>query len=128
MNICAMVTSAALPGGRDYSRKELHKKLMNNYSEETCEKVLEFVEEYGYLDEERYAKRLAVAVFLLDKLHKPLEPRFLGVFRKNSLRRFAVYPFLEHHIRGFSYGEVKSAIEIVRENAEEDFDSPEWEE
>ena len=44
-----------LLGGRDYSRKELHKKLMNNYSEETCEKVLEFVEEYGYLDEERYA-------------------------------------------------------------------------
>jgi len=48
-----------LLGGKDYSRKELLNKLLNNYSPETCEAAVEQMIEYGYLDDERYAKKLA---------------------------------------------------------------------
>lgn len=154
-----------LLGGRDYSRKELYKKLLNNYSEETCEKVLDFVEEYGYLDEERYAKRLARQCIEVKKYGVRRAQYMLlqkGIDRETAEAVLAEYPeetrleglvqLIEQKYsdrlfgeglegrkelqkvvaalarRGFSYGEVKSAIEIVRENAEEDFDSPEWEE
>lgn len=48
-----------LLGGKDYSRKELLNKLLKNYSPETCEAAVNQMIEYGYLDEERYAKRLS---------------------------------------------------------------------
>lgn len=48
-----------LLGGKDYSRKELLDKLLKNYSRETCEAAVEQMLEYGYLDDERYAKKLA---------------------------------------------------------------------
>lgn len=48
-----------LLGGKDYSRKELLNKLLNNYSPEVCEAAVEQMLEYGYLDDERYAKKLA---------------------------------------------------------------------
>ncbi len=48
-----------LLGGKDYSKKELFDKLLKNYSRETCESVIEMMCEYGFLDDERYAKKLA---------------------------------------------------------------------
>ena len=48
-----------LLGGRDYSRKELLDKLLKNYSRETCEEAVRQMEEYGYLDDRRYADKLA---------------------------------------------------------------------
>lgn len=48
-----------LLGGKDYSKKELLDKLLRNYSRETCEKAVAQMEEYGYLNDERYAKKLA---------------------------------------------------------------------
>lgn len=48
-----------LLGGRDYSRRALYEKLREHYSEESCEKAVAQMCEYGYLDDERYAKRLA---------------------------------------------------------------------
>ncbi len=48
-----------LLGGKDYCEKELYDKLLNNYAPETCERVIERMKEYGYLDDERYAKKLA---------------------------------------------------------------------
>ncbi len=48
-----------LLGARDYSRKELFDKLMKNYSRETCEAAVEQMAEYGYLDDRRYADKLA---------------------------------------------------------------------
>lgn len=48
---------------RDHSYKELFDKLKKNYGEEiagdTCEKMLE----YGFLDDEKYAKRLAKSMY-----------------------------------------------------------------
>ena len=48
-----------LLGARDYSRKELLEKLLKNYSRETCETAVEQMAEYGYLDDRRYAEKLA---------------------------------------------------------------------
>jgi regulatory protein len=48
-----------LLGGRDYGRNELIEKLKNNYSEKTAVTVADLMCEYGYVDDERYAEKLA---------------------------------------------------------------------
>ena len=48
-----------LLGGKDYSCKELMTKLLKNYSRESCEAAVEQMVEYGYLDDRRYAEKLA---------------------------------------------------------------------
>ena len=48
-----------LLGSRDYCRKELYKKLQENYCEETCEYVIGLMEHYGFIDDESYARKLA---------------------------------------------------------------------
>ena len=48
-----------LLGGKDYSRKELTEKLLKNYSREAAEAAVSQMVEYGYLDDSRYAKKLA---------------------------------------------------------------------
>lgn len=48
-----------LLGGKDYSRRGLYEKLREHYSPESCEKAVAQMVEYGYLDDDRYAKRLA---------------------------------------------------------------------
>lgn len=48
-----------LLSGRDYSRNELIEKLKNNYSEATANAVAELMCEYGYIDDRRYAEKLA---------------------------------------------------------------------
>ena len=48
-----------LLGGRDYGRNELVEKLKNNYSEDTAVTVADLMCEYGYVDDERYAEKLA---------------------------------------------------------------------
>ncbi|MBO5266315.1 MAG: regulatory protein RecX [Ruminiclostridium sp.] len=59
-----------LLGGKDYSKKELRDKLLKNYSPETCEAVIEKMSEYGFLDDERYAKKLARKYILVQKYGK----------------------------------------------------------
>ena len=48
-----------LLGGRDYGKNELIEKLKNNYSEKTAITVAELMCEYGYVDDSRYAEKLA---------------------------------------------------------------------
>ncbi len=48
-----------LLGGKDYSRKELLDKLLKNYSRETSEEAVRQMAEYGYLDDRKYAFKLA---------------------------------------------------------------------
>ena len=48
-----------LLGGRDYGRNELIEKLKNNYSEKTAVTVADLMCEYGYVDDYRYAEKLA---------------------------------------------------------------------
>ncbi len=48
-----------LLGGKDYSRKELLDKLLRNYSREVCEEAVLQMVEYGYLDDRKYAFKLA---------------------------------------------------------------------
>lgn len=46
-------------GGRDYGRNELIEKLKNNYSEKTAVTVADLMCEYGYVNDDRYAEKLA---------------------------------------------------------------------
>ena len=48
-----------LLGARDYSSSALKEKLLNNYSEDTAERVVEDMKSYGFLDDEEYARKLA---------------------------------------------------------------------
>ena len=48
-----------LLGGKDYSRRELIEKLKKNYSEENAVKAADSMCEYGYVDDSRYAEKLA---------------------------------------------------------------------
>lgn len=48
-----------LLGGRDYGKNELIEKLKNNYSEEIAVTVAETMCEFGYVDDDRYAEKLA---------------------------------------------------------------------
>lgn len=51
-----------LLGSRDYSTAALREKLLNNYSEETADKVIGIMKDYGFLDDEAYGKKLAAAL------------------------------------------------------------------
>lgn len=48
-----------LLGAKAYCRAELYKKLQKNYPDEICDKVVAVMEEYGFIDDEVYAKKLA---------------------------------------------------------------------
>ncbi len=48
-----------LLGDRDYSAAALREKLLNNYTEESADRVIEDMKNYGFLDDENYAKKLA---------------------------------------------------------------------
>lgn len=43
---------------RDHSKKELYDKLIKNYPPDLCERVVELMCEYGYIDEEKYTEKL----------------------------------------------------------------------
>ena len=59
-----------LLAARDYGKKELYKKLLNNYSEKTSLAVTEMMMEYGYIDDERNAKKLAKTYIEIRKYGK----------------------------------------------------------
>ena len=51
-----------LLGSRPYSTAMLREKLLNNYSAETADRVIGEMTDYGFLDDEDYARRLASSV------------------------------------------------------------------
>lgn len=51
-----------LLGGHAYSTAALREKLLNNYSEETADRVIDDMTEYGFLDDEDYAVKLAASL------------------------------------------------------------------
>ena len=59
-----------LLGGRDYGRNELIEKLKNNYSEKTAVTVADLMCEYGYVDDDRYAEKLAKQYITVRKYGK----------------------------------------------------------
>lgn len=48
-----------LLGAREYSKKGLYDKLIKTYPPDICDAVVAYVSEIGYLDEMRYAEKLA---------------------------------------------------------------------
>lgn len=59
-----------LLGGRDYGRNELIAKLKENYSDKTAETVTALMCEYGYVNDERYAEKLAKQYITVRKYGK----------------------------------------------------------
>lgn len=48
-----------LLGSREYCREELYKKLRASYTEEVARAAADYMQEYGYVNDEDYAPRLA---------------------------------------------------------------------
>ena len=59
-----------LLANRDYGRNELIEKLKNNYSEKTAVTVADQMCEYGYVNDERYAGKLAKHYLTVKKYGK----------------------------------------------------------
>ena len=59
-----------LLGGRDYGRNELIEKLKNNYSEKTAVTVADLMCEYGYVNDDLYAEKLAKQYITVRKYGK----------------------------------------------------------
>lgn len=53
---------------RDHSRRELYDKLRKDYSEESCERALDRLEELGLVDDGRYARRYAADLINVKRL------------------------------------------------------------
>ena len=83
-----------LLAARDYGKKELYKKLLNNYSEKTSLAVTEMMMEYGYLDDERYAKKLAKTYIEIRKYGKK---RAALMMREKGLDRDTIENALEEY-------------------------------
>lgn len=43
---------------RDHSKKELYDKLIKNYPADLCTEVVELMTEFGYMDEEKYGRKI----------------------------------------------------------------------
>ncbi len=59
-----------LLGGRDYGKNELIAKLRENYSEKTAVTAAEMMCEFGYVDDDRYAEKLAKNYITVKKYGK----------------------------------------------------------
>lgn len=143
-----------LLGEKDYCKKALSEKLLKNYSSETCEKVIADMIEFGYLDEERYARKYA-AYLIKSKKHglykarfemqqkgisKALTDEILGEYDKGDFIEEIVSLLQKKYSeklnspenikkvvaafarRGYSYGDIKTAIEQVRSDAFKEID------
>lgn len=74
--------SMYLLGSHDYSVAALREKLLNNYTEETTERVIADMLRYGFLDDERYAGKLAASL---------IKGKKYGVYRtKTEMKRKGV--------------------------------------
>lgn len=83
-----------LLAARDYGRNELYKKLLNNYSEKTAITVTEMMTQYGYIDDERYAKKLAKTYIEIRKYGKK---RAALMMREKGLDRDTIEAALEDY-------------------------------
>ncbi|MBQ7835074.1 MAG: regulatory protein RecX [Ruminiclostridium sp.] len=148
-----------LLGGKDYSKKELMNKLLKNYSMENCEKAVAQMEEYGYLDDERYAKKLARQYIEVRKYGKSRAKMMMiqkglgSALADEALEQYTSDDMIDEIVsiiekkyydrlfeeglegrkemqkvmaalarRGYGYEDIKSAVAIVRDGAEDFFD------
>ncbi len=148
-----------LLGGKDYSKKELMDKLLKNYSRENCEKAVAQMEEYGYLDDERYAKKLARQYIEVRKYGKSRAKMMMiqkglgSALADEALEQYTSNDMIDEIVsiiekkyydrlfeeglegrkemqkvmaalarRGYGYEDIKSAVAIVRDGAEDFFD------
>ena len=148
-----------LLGGKDYSKKELMDKLLKNYSRENCEKAVAQMEEYGFLDDERYAKKLARQYIEVRKYGKSRAKMMMiqkglgSALADEALEQYTSDDMIDEIVsiiekkyydrlfeeglegrkemqkvmaalarRGYGYEDIKNAVAIVRDGAENFFD------
>lgn len=97
-----------LLGARDYSTAALREKLLNNYCEETADRVIADMKHYGFLDDENYAKKLAAYLIKTKKY---------GLYQaKAKMRQKGVEPALiEEALREYEKEDyVEQLIALIR--------------
>lgn len=102
-----------LLGSRPYSTAALREKLLNNYSEETADKVVHEMIRYGFLDDEDYARRLASAI---------IKGKKYGLHRaKAEMRRKGVSDeLIEQALSEYSREDIEESLtELVRKKYSE---------
>lgn len=108
-----------LLGAHDYSTAALRKKLLNNYCEETADKVIADMKRYGFLDDERYAKKLAAYLIKTKKY---------GLYQtKAKMRQKGVEPsIIEDALREYEKEDyVEQLVELIRKKYGEKITDPE---
>ena len=148
-----------LLGGKDYSKKELLDKLLKNYSRESCEKAVAQMEEYGYLDDRRYAGKLARQYIEVRKYGKSRAKMMMiqkglgSALADEALEQYTSDDMIDEIVsiiekkyydrlfeeglegrkemqkvmaalarRGYGYEDIKSAVAVVRNGAEDYFE------
>ncbi|MBQ9385137.1 MAG: regulatory protein RecX [Ruminiclostridium sp.] len=81
-----------LLAAREYGRSELIEKLKSNYSEETALTVADLMCEYGYVNDERYAEKLARQCITVRKYGKS---RAVQIMRQKGLDNDTIQAALE---------------------------------
>lgn len=137
---------------RDHSEKELILKLRQKGYGEAAYEAVEKLKEYGYIDDERFAKTYAAELMRIKKFGKR---RIEEELYKKGVRRDIIFETLEGLVfeqselvelikrkyerflndekgvrktvnallrKGYSYGEIKDALKIVSEDETESFE------
>lgn len=97
-----------LLGSRDYSSAALREKLLNNYSEETADRVIEDMKDYGFLNDGEYAVKLAASL---------VKGKRYGLYRaKTEMRRKGVADnLIEDALEDFEHEDyVEQLKELIR--------------
>lgn len=108
-----------LLGARDYSTAALREKLLNNYCEETADKVIGDMKRYGFLDDERYAEKLAAYL---------IKSKKYGLYQaKAKMRQKGVEPFLiESALKDYEKEDyVEQLVELIRKKYSQKITDPE---
>ncbi|MCM1298902.1 MAG: RecX family transcriptional regulator [Firmicutes bacterium] len=108
-----------LLGAQDYSAAALREKLLNNYSEETADRVIADMKRYGFLDDEKYARKLAAYLIKTKKY---------GLYQaKAKMRQKGVEASLIEEALG-EYGKedyVRQLVELIQKKYGEKIADPE---
>lgn len=108
-----------LLGDKDYCSGELLEKLKKNYCDETCSKVISDMIEYGYLDDERYARKYAE--YLIRKKKQGIYKVRFEMQKKGISRALADTVLAEYDADDYT----DELTELVRKKYADKLDTPE---
>lgn len=108
-----------LLGAKAYSKNDLYKKLRLNYEEDTCAEVVALMEEYGYINDNEYAEKLA-AYLIVKKSFGKRRARF--EMKQKGLDDELISVCLEQYDEDSI---IEQISEVVRKKYADSLDTPE---